>query len=121
MPPLTTTVSVTSTAVRLLITDPVGDDLLKARLPTSPNHPRALLTLLEGAALWTGSPLSAAICAAGSQARSHVATLFGGEVWPPESALVHFDFVDPMRRRRRRLRGLGNFRQLYLVDARRAR
>jgi len=121
MPSLTTTVSMSSTMARVLITDPMGDDLLKARLPLCPSHPRALLTLLEGASLWAGSPLCAAICAVGPQARSRVESLFGGEVWPPESALVHFDFVDPARRRRRRLRGLGDFRQLYFLDSRRTR
>jgi hypothetical protein len=121
MPALTATVSVNPTTARLLITDPLGDDLLKARLPLSPRHPRALLTLLEGASLWAGSPLCAAICAAGPRARSLVGDLFGGAVWPPESALVHFDFVDPARRRRRRLRGMGDFRQLYLIDSRRMR
>jgi len=121
MPTLTATVSVTPTTARVLITDPMGDDLLKARLPLTPSHPRALLTLLEGASLWAGSPLFAAICVDGRQARSLVGSLFGGEVWPPESALVHFDFTGPAHRRRRRLRGMGDFRQLYLVDSRRVR
>jgi hypothetical protein len=37
--------------LKLLVTSPEGDDLLKARLPVRPPHPRALLTLLEGVAL----------------------------------------------------------------------
>jgi len=118
---LTATVSLNPTTTRVLITDPFGDDLLKARLSTEPSHPRALLTLLEGASLWAGTPLCAAICAESSRARSLVGNLFGGEVWPPESALVRFDFVERARRRRRRLRGLGDFRQLYLMDGRRRR
>ena len=44
--------------LKLLVTSPEGDDLLKARLPVRPPHPRALLTLLEGMALWSGEPLS---------------------------------------------------------------
>jgi len=40
--------------LKLLVTSPEGDDLLKARLPVRPPHPRALLTLLEGVALWSG-------------------------------------------------------------------
>jgi hypothetical protein len=30
-----------------------------------------------------------------------------GDDWPEESALVHFQFVERARRRRRRLRGIG--------------
>lgn len=121
MYPWTITLSVTASATRLLVTDRHGDDLLKARLPSHPNHPRALLTLLEGAAMWAGTPLCAAISVGGPSARSLVSSLFGGEVWPPESALVRFDFVDPARRRRRRIRGPGDFRQVYQVHSRRRR
>lgn len=37
----------------LLVTSEL-DDVLKARLPLTPHHPRALLTLLEGLSLWSG-------------------------------------------------------------------
>jgi hypothetical protein len=43
--------------LKLLVTSPEGDDLIKARLPIRPPHPRALLTLLEGIALFSGSTL----------------------------------------------------------------
>ena len=33
--------------MKLLVTDAHGEDLLKARMPERPDHPRALLTLLE--------------------------------------------------------------------------
>jgi len=36
----------------LLLIASEGNDLLKARFDTPPNHPRALLTLLEGLSLW---------------------------------------------------------------------
>ena len=49
--------------VRLLVSDEQRHDLLKARLPTHPSHPRALLTLLEGLALYSGQRLCAVICA----------------------------------------------------------
>ena len=101
--------------VRLLVTSGVWGDLLKARLPL-PGHPRAVLGLLEGLALWAGSPLAAAITADSRWSRTSVSTLFGGEVWPPESALVHFDFVD--RRSPRRIRGLGDFRAVYAAEGR---
>jgi hypothetical protein len=101
-------------ALKMLIEDPEGD-ALKARLPVHPCHPRALLTLLEGAALWSGMPICAAICAGARSDRSLVAGLFGDDFVPIESALVQYEFVDPpTRRRRRRLSGVGDFRQLYL-------
>ena len=48
---------VTRSSALLLVTSEVGD-VLKARLPLSPSHPRALLTLLEGLSLWDGEPLT---------------------------------------------------------------
>ena len=104
-----------ATALKLLIDDDHGDTL-KARLPPRPHHPRALLTLLEGLALWSGQPLHAAISAATLHPPSSAAALFGDDLAPLDSALVRFDFVDPPeRRRRRRISGVGDFRQLYLL------
>ena len=44
---------------------------------------------------------------------------WGDDLWPTESPLVHFDFALPAPRARRRLRGVGDFRdvrrQLRLV------
>lgn len=98
---------------RLLIENPEGD-LLKARLPR-PRHPRALLTLLEGAALWTGDPLCAAISVEGRPDPAFVADLFG-EDWPGDSALVRFVAAVPRARARRpKLRGVGDFHQLDLL------
>lgn len=52
-----------------LATRVLGQDgprpLLKARLPHSPHHPRAVLTLAEALTLWTGRPCRVAIAAAG--------------------------------------------------------
>lgn len=102
-------------ALKILIEDDQGD-ALKARLPPRPNHPRALLTLLEGMALWSGERLHAALSVDGLQDRSSAAVLFGDDLMPLESALVQFDLVDrPERRRQRRLIGVGDFRQLYLL------
>lgn len=98
---------------KLKIENPDGD-LLKARLPR-PNHPRALLTLLEGAALWTGHPLCAAISVEGRPDPTFVADLFGGD-WPGGSALVRFVAAVPRERvHRTRLAGVGDFRQLDLL------
>jgi hypothetical protein len=100
-------------STKLLIDGPDGD-LLKARMP-NPNHPRALLTLLEGAALWTGAPLCAAISAEGRLDPSRAVALFGGD-WPGDSALVRFVAAVPRARARRsRIAGVGDFRQLHLL------
>jgi hypothetical protein len=108
--------------LRLLVTSPEGDDLIKARLPLRPPHPRALLTMLEGIALFSGEPLYAVISAG-----SHQDAWLGSEqwcenLWPAESPLVRFDFAIPPPRARRRLRGVGDFRdvrrQLRLVWSR---
>lgn len=98
---------------KLLIEGPEGD-ALKARFPI-PNHPRALLTLLEGAALWTGSPLCTAISVDRRLDPMSAAALFGGE-WPVESALVRFVYAAPRAKPRRgHIAGVGDFRQLHLL------
>lgn len=48
-------------AMKLLMTDLDGNELLRAVLPAFPRHPRALLTLLEGLALWVDSRIHTAI------------------------------------------------------------
>ena len=112
---LRATLQVARPNLKLLITDPMGDDRLKAVLPATPAHPRALLTLLEGLALWSGQPLTAAVAVADRSGLSPDDTLFGDGVWPTESALVRFEFAEHGRRRRR-IRGLGDFRQLHLLN-----
>jgi hypothetical protein len=103
------------THTKVLIEDLEGD-VLKARLPSRPQHPRALLTLLEGLALWAGRPLCAVTCVPSRWDPSLVAALFGGDFAPVESALVRFELAEiPKRQRRRRLPGVGDFRQLYLL------
>jgi hypothetical protein len=97
-----------------------GDEYLRARLPLRMEHPRALLTLLEGLALWSGtSPLSAAVSAAASARDSFACDLFGPDLWPVGSPLVRMLWVDPERRRR--LRGMGNFREALAVRHREPR
>ena len=98
-------------AVRLLMTSAEGDDLVKAQ-PDYPDHPRALLTVLEGLALWCGEPLDVAIFAATGVSHSLGLGPFGdSDTWPTESALVHFEFVVPARGGRR-IRALGDFERL---------
>lgn len=109
----TTTLRVATHAVTILVTAPETGDLLKARLPPAPRHPRALLTMLEGLALWRGEPLRAVISAA-SPSTSWGSGLFGDELWPAESQLVRFTIAGPGCRKAR-LRGLGDFRALRLA------
>lgn len=112
MEPWNLKIRVEPQAVKLLATDPSGDRL-KACLPLYPHHPRALLTLLESLALWTGQvPLSAATSVDDRATRPSIEALLGDELWPVDSALVRFTFEDH-HRPTRRIRGVGDFRLLY--------
>lgn len=110
MRPWDVTLHPTTGAVKLLVEEPRGD-LMRARLPLAPEHPRALLTLLEGLALWCGSPICAVISASDPPIRFSEAALFGGDFWPIESTMVHFE--QRPSGRRRRIVGLGDFRPVY--------
>lgn len=111
-----TAIEPTTRNTKLLVTDPDGHELLKAALPPTPQHPRALLTLLEGLALWAGRPLTAVISVGPALPRNFDEALFGTPLVPNDSALVRFEVVAPARRRRRRtLSGVGDFRQLRLL------
>ena len=98
--------------VKVLVTDSEGD-VLRARLARPPCHPRALLTLLEGIALWSGARLSSAIHVGPEADELWLGEPDGSWLWPEDSALVRFDFVEP--RKPRRLRGLGSLRELLRV------
>jgi hypothetical protein len=99
---------IVSREAMLIIRSETGD-VLKARLPLNPSHPRALLTLLEGLALWNGAPLSVAVSADAHSMDWLGSGLFGDELFPAESQLVRFAVVH-RDCRVRRLRGLGDFR-----------
>lgn len=107
------TLRVTQSQAKLLLTDPSGD-LLKAKMDTTPCHPRALLTLLEGLSLWSGQLLCVALSVDDS-CRQWPVSLLGDELWPTETQLVRFDIVPPARRRTK-LSGVGDFRQLRLIE-----
>jgi hypothetical protein len=84
-----------------------GQDLLRAVLPR-PSHPRALVTLLEGLALWQGDALRVAVCVDGSSDSSGLTGLglFGATLDDLGSPLVHAYELSPsrcfLRLRRRR-------------------
>jgi len=97
----------------LLIVGTGFDDevLLKARLPANPSHPRALITVLEGLALWSGRRLPVAVGVDANSASSIAALLPDGPAW--SSPLVDLHLVEPRRRRRTRLDGVGDLREAY--------
>ena len=103
------TLRVSRGQVLLLVTSEMGD-VLKARLPMSPFHPRALLTLLEGLSLWSGQPLTVAV-SAGAHSDWLGSGLFGDDFIPAESQLVRFQ-IGRLGCRGRRLRGVADFRSL---------
>ncbi len=114
----TTVVEPTRWQTKLLVTDQEGNELLKASLPTAAGHPRALLTVLEGLALWAGEPLTAVMCAGPALPKRVDEALFGVGLVPVDSALVRFEVVVPARGRRRTLSGVGDFRQLRRLQRR---
>jgi len=107
--------------IRLLVRNPQGDDLIKACLPLRPAHPRALVTILEGIALFAGKPVHAVISAGSGDAGLEFEQ-WCDDLWPAESPLVQFEFALPVRRTRRRVEGAadvrGGRRQLRLVWSR---
>lgn len=117
-----TTALITSSDLKLRVTNAMGEDLIKARLPRMPLHPRALVTMLEGVALWSGEPLGVVISATDPRDDWFGSEAWHEAVWPSESPLVQLDFEIRQRRARRRIRGVGDFRdvrhQLRLVWSR---
>ncbi len=109
---LRATIRRTAGRIQILATDE-GDDCLRASLPLRPAHPQALRTLLEGLALWHDRRIDAVLVVDDPSVASPVDTLLDGELWLPELAHVRFDIR--VRRKPRRLRGPGDFRQLYLL------
>jgi len=98
--------------VRLLVTGEETGDLLKAVLPMGPQHPRAMLTLLEGVALYRGERLDVAVIAEDDCPPWLGSELFGDALWPAESQLVRYRAV--VRGNRQRVSGLGDFSSLRI-------
>jgi hypothetical protein len=94
--------------------------LLKARLSPSPSSRHALKALLEAVALWQGRPVRAALVA-GTEDNSCGTSLFRDCLPDFETALFTLEFVESLRRPRRRedIAGMGRFedlRQLLLFE-----
>lgn len=97
---------------RLQLSVPTARAVLRARLPVAPQHPRALITLLESLSLWYGTPLHAVVDADAQDIRRDPekwAVLLGDA---PELAVrVHYVGVPASRRkgRDRFLSEMGDF------------
>ena len=99
--PWSATLEVTPHAITVVVREPEGADVVTAVFSGYPDHPRALLTLLEGLALWS-APMCAAISAAHPVSHSLGLGSCGDlERWPEERALVSVQCVETARRRRR--------------------
>lgn len=97
---------------RLMLSLPGERPALRARLSSSPSHPRALIALLESLSLWYGTPLHAVLDADAEDVRRFPqkwSVLLGDA---PELAVrVEWVSVPTARRSRDRFLGrLGEFR-----------
>ncbi|MBK7830751.1 hypothetical protein [Nannocystis sp.] len=99
--------------LQILVMSPEGD-LLKAKLPHRSEHPRALVTVLEGLAMWKGGLLEA-VHFVDAKAPDYIDWAFpGADLGGRCSPLV--DFSTRMHGHARgRIHGVGDFRQLRLL------
>jgi hypothetical protein len=104
-PSITVTIRATRTATLLLVRQD-DDEMMIARFgPPTWSHRQALLTMLEGLALWFQTRLRVALCAASEEVASSTGLVDGLGLGV---STLHFDVVRPdeARRRGRRLRGI---------------
>lgn len=106
---------------RVLATMASGEAILKARLRTSPMHPRAVGTLLEAIALWEGHTVDA-VLVAGAEASECGTSLFR-DCFPDfgrpplyELAYTSTDRREPLPRGRDLLGGFADLRQQLALD-----
>lgn len=103
-----------SATTRIIAMAGPSETILKAQLVKDPKHPRALATLLEAIALWQGQPVRAALCV-DDRGISCDSTLYRGEAFLDDGGALYSIVWVPAgahRRRKHRLDGLGNFRDL---------
>lgn len=98
---------------RVIATAGPSETILKARLPSPPAHSRALSTLCEALALWTGEQVHG-VLAVGGEDGTFDRTRWLGQDGLISSALFELVVTDARqaRRHRDRLTGLGEFRDL---------
>ena len=107
--------------VRLMLAEPMAGTSLKARLPSTPAHDRAVVSLLESLSLWYGLPLHAVIDADASDVRHHADRWARWLGDPPEPHVqVEWVAVPQPRKHDRFLESMGDFaaaRQLISFTA----
>jgi len=111
MPMPTVQMILTESTTRILVTDPSGQAILKARLsPASQAHKLAARTLLEGIALYCNARLHV-VLSAESEELSFVQGLSDRLGYGDDT--VHYKVeILPSRMERRRLGSLGSFRDV---------
>lgn len=99
--------------MQILVMSSEGD-LVKAKLPHRREHPRALVTVLEGLAMWQGDLLEA-VHFVDARAPGSIDWAFpGADLGGHRSPLV--DFSTRMHGHAKgRIHGVGDFRQLRLL------
>ena len=118
---IVTAIAPQADATRVVAVTGAGRTLLKARLLRSPQHWKAMPTLLEALAFWQGAPVRASLVASGDALPSD-SRLFG-EAFDDAgtSPLYTLDLVwnDRSRKRKAHRPKAGQFRALHnlLVDA----
>ncbi len=102
-----------SQTTRVIAMAGARETILKARLSREPSHPRALATLLEAVALWQGTTVRAALCAAERDGVSD-SSLYREAFTDVGGPLYTLDWVPaPGRHRHRDIKGVdGDFADL---------
>ena len=108
--PLWMSIEPVRSEVRLMLTVPAQGTVLKARLPNPPQHPRAVIALLEALSFWYRQPLHAVVDADAEDVRRNPeqwALLLGDA---PELAVsVEWAAVPAVRRKDPFLATMGDF------------
>jgi hypothetical protein len=108
--PLWMSIEPVRSEVRLMLTAPAQGTVLKARLPNPPQHPRAVIALLEAISFWYRQPLHAVVDADAEDVRRNPeqwALLLGDA---PELAVsVEWAAVPAVRRKDPFLASMGDF------------
>lgn len=101
LPPWTAQCRLHRHHLRITVSQPDGLELVRARLPLPPAHPRALLDLLEALARHSGHRMDAVISAAGRWETCCDDILCDGALLLGPSALVRVIHVAPRSRQLR--------------------
>ena len=116
MPMTTVRIHPTESTTRILVHDPSGNEILKARLPPLGRaHRLATRTLLEAIALHCNARVRV-VLSADAAATLFAQGLCDGLGFGVETIHYEIEIQEPLQRRRR-LRGLGDFRDVRRLRA----